>query len=137
MSMTFGNIYDSIMELSARTRAGLLSVPGTYKRASDGTETNLFATIESQDTLSQMEEIGLDSKSFQVGCKIITVVLAGNPTDFNTVKPKIDDAVTLTTGGTTITRWVANTGKGRCWGYLDGNRVIWIFTHSKPPRSDE
>ena len=131
--MKFGSIVNSIHAMAASVRGGLLSVKAKYRRKAGKRAIIVHLSVDSVDTMQQLSVV-LGDTGLTAGFRVFTAVLAGQKIDFVRNPPEVGDIIEITIGNIKEKWWVSSAGQSKCWGFLDGNQTIWIFSSDSEPR---
>jgi hypothetical protein len=133
--MKFGNIIDAIhgAKFSAGIRAAFLSIPADYIRK-NGTKRKIYVTPEPIDTATQYADLRFQDMNFVAKMQLFTLVLEEQNINFVTKPPEAGDMIVAEVGGVEQKWYVSIDASKQCWGYLSGNKAIWIFATTKKPK---
>jgi hypothetical protein len=133
--MKFGNIVEQLYgaKFAAGIQAAFLSTKAVYVRK-NGKKKNIFVTVEPVDTQTQYANLRFQDMNFVAKMQVFTLVLEGQSINFITSPPEAGDVIMVETGGVKQKWFVSIDASKRCWGFLSGNKTIWIFTTTKKPK---
>ena len=129
-----GSVLNAVHKMSAQIRGTFISLPASYTPVG-GDPATVYMTPEPVDTMTQEVAVNFESVSITGRYRIFVLVLSEQEIDFVAFPPKDGDLIEIIIGDV-VEKWeVKNSGNNRCYGFIPGNRQLWIFTRpQKPPK---